>query len=247
MVDFDFGEAFRARLDEHDLLYAVKGFVMADGSVYPLGTDTKVLSTVFEAVARPHVSAVAQTHGRTVKEARAQNYYPDFTILKNEGDREKIAVDVKTTYRDADDAKVSFTLGSYTSFIRPGRETKNIEYPYSEYAEHWIVGFIYKQAQNELPALVRGLDELDCIPSPFENVDVFVREKWQIAGDSAGSGNTTNIGSIRGRLADFDSGDPLFRTKEEFLDYWRGYGRTAADRVDTYKNVAEYRLRLENE
>ena len=32
----------------------------------------------------------------------------------------------------------------------------------------------------------------------FDDVRVFVQEEWRISSDKAGSGNTTNIGSIRG-------------------------------------------------
>ena len=49
-----------------------------------------------------------------------------------------------------------------------------------------------------------------------------MQEKWRIAGDKAGSGNTTNIGSISGMLADFQQGNGVFQSESEFLAYWRG-------------------------
>ena len=61
------------------------------------------------------------------------------------------------------------------------------------------------------------------IPLPFDNVRVFMQEKWRIAGDKVGSGNTANIGSINGTIEDFIEGKSAFTSEEEFLQYWRGY------------------------
>ena len=70
------------------------------GNVYPLGSDTKVLSTVFELISRPAVYAVAQQLSCEVEEPRAQNYYPDFTLMRGRNDKRKIAIDVKTDYSE---------------------------------------------------------------------------------------------------------------------------------------------------
>ena len=66
----------------------------------------------------------------------------------DESDNQKIAVDVKTTYRRFTAGgtwKAGFTLGSYTSFMR--RNTKNIVFPYERYAKHYIIGFIYTRVE----------------------------------------------------------------------------------------------------
>ena len=69
-----------------------------------------------------------------------------------------------------------------------------------------------------------------------------MQEKWQIAGDKAGSGNTANIGSISGTITDFQRGRGVFQSESEFLAYWRGYGRTAQERSGLYRNIAEFRV-----
>jgi hypothetical protein len=69
-----------------------------------------------------------------------------------------------------------------------------------------------------------------------------MQEKWRISGGRAGSGNTTNIGSISGTLDDFRQGNGVFQSEAEFLAYWRGYGRTAAERPRLYRNVGEFRV-----
>jgi restriction endonuclease EcoRV len=85
------------------------------------------------------------------------------------------------------------------------------------------------------------LEKLKEIPLPYKDVRIFVREKWRIASDRAGSGNTTNIGSINARLEDFEKGAGPFSSEEEYHEYWRTYGRTADDRKDSFKNIAEFR------
>ena len=99
-------------------------------------------------------------------EASRQNSYPDFALMTGPSDRAKIAVDVKTTYRDCADSPVVFTLGSYTSFIRPGNETTGIEFPHTDYTDHWIIAYVYERLKaSSVPADVYPLDQL-IIPSP---------------------------------------------------------------------------------
>ena len=222
--------------------YGVCGIIDRRGRIYPLGSDTKVLSTLFENIARRAVASYAAQQGLTLYDAEKQNYYPDFTLAARRNDQHKIAIDVKTTYQTAADDRCSFTLGSYTSFLRNG--VKNILFPYSEYAEHWIIGFVYRRVAVDAAAVARlySVDELAAIPAPFADVEVFVQEKWCIAGDRAGSGNTANIGSIVGTGADFRQGRGVFQSESEFLAYWRSYGRTAAERQPLYRNISEFRV-----
>lgn len=236
----DFKKEFGKMLASRNPSYTIRGVVTADELVYPLGTDTKVLSTIFESIARPLVYRIAADHGYDVWEAQVQNSYPDFTLLRSEDDEAKIAVDVKTTYRESENDRVRFTLGGYTSFLR--NETKNIEFPYSQYVRHWVIGYIYRRwPTEEEPAHAYTLEELEEVPPPYRDVQVFAQEKWRIAGETAGSGNTTNIGSIRGTLTDFEEGNGPFGTYDEYLDYWRNYERTAAERENKFSNVVEYR------
>lgn len=222
--------------------YGVCGIIDRRGRIYPLSSDTKVLSTIFENIARQAIASYEIREGLDLIQPDKQNYYPDFTLATGRDDRNKIAIDVKTTYKNAPDDSFGYTLGSYTSFLRNG--TKNILFPYTEYAEHWIIGFVYRRiavdpigASHIYTPAIR-----DSIPVPFTDVEVFVQEKWRISGDRAGSGNTTNIGSISGTLTDFQQGNGVFQSEAEFLAYWRGYGRTAEERARLYRNVGEFRV-----
>lgn len=227
-------------LDKLSESYAVCGIVDQSGCVYPLGADTKVLSTIFELVSRPAVYAAARTLGYEVVEPTVQNHYPDFTFHRGLNEGGKIAIDVKTTYRLKDDDKFSYTLGGYTSFIR--NERKNIVFPFSHYSEHWVIGFVYNRIAEKKAGAEHRYDmgQIGDIPLPFDNVELFVQEKWRISSDRAGSGNTTNIGSLNGTIEDFREGRGPFTSEDEFLEYWRSYGRTKDARTD-FSNIEGFR------
>ena len=223
--------------------YSLCGVVDRRARVYPLGSDTKVISTLFEIVTRQAVATYAESMGLRLVEPTKQNHYPDFTLMNHEEDSEKIALDVKTTYRKEGQSRFSYTLGSHTSYIHPETEGKNIVFPYSQYREHWVIGFVYKRAEGKKAAgsRVYSFDTLEQIPVPFHDVEVFMQEKWRIAGDKTGSGNTANIGSIGGTISDFSAGNGVFDSEAEFLEYWRGYKRTERERRSSYSNIQEFR------
>jgi DNA-directed RNA polymerase subunit RPC12/RpoP len=220
--------------------WEVEGILDKAGYVHPIDTDTKVISTVFERLSSPVLRSIAKKHGYTVETAN-QTTYPDFTMSKRlEGEvLHRIALDVKTTYLSR---TMGFTLGGYNSFLRNG--TKNILHPYSTYAEHWIIGFIYKQnpAFNEydleqLPA--RG--EIQC---PYCDVAVFIREKAAISGLRAGSGNTKNIGSVKlsSPQAFSTTNGPFMqfvKSKEACDHYWRHYEKYCLE-ISTPAKLVEH-------
>jgi hypothetical protein len=220
---FDFPALFAAEMADRQPSFSVVGMATDAGELYPIGTDTKVLSTAFELVVRPLVHAIAAQQGVAVAEPTAQTVYPDFTLLDGEADPAKIAVDVKTTYRRP---HISFTLGSYTSFLR--NNTKNIHFPHDSYARHLVVGFVYDRFVPEEVVHVHDVADVAGIPSPVANVEWFVQDKYRIAGARPGSGNTTNIGSIKDAdIAAFTDGEGPFAARGEavFVEYWRNYGK----------------------
>lgn len=222
--------------------YEICGIVDRARSVYPLGSDTKVLSTVFELISRPAIYAAAQILGYEIVEPTVQNHYPDFTLLHHYEDDKKIAVDVKTTYRRNNNNTFSYTLGGYTSFIRIGNERKNIVFPFNEYVRHLVIGFVYDRIAQKKASVIHKytVEQLTDIPLPVKNVEFFIQDKWRISSDRAGSGNTTNIGSINGTIDDFRMGNGPFQSEEEFLEYWRSYERTAEARTN-FSNIDGFR------
>ena len=121
-VTFDFLTAFREKMLAETPYLEVTGILSGDDRVYSLGTDTKVLSTVFELMVRPLLFRLARDNDLVVREPAQQNDHPDFTLMRDELDSQKIAVDVKTTYRRfaADGAwRASFTWMACFMFSCP--------------------------------------------------------------------------------------------------------------------------------
>jgi Restriction endonuclease EcoRV len=204
--------------------WEVEGFVDKKGFIYPIDTDTKVISTVFERLSSPAIRSVAKKYSYVVETAN-QTTYPDFTLSKYDGEKliHRVAIDIKTTYASK---SMLFTLGGYNSFLRT--ETKNILYPYSTYAEHWILGFIYKQNTAFKEYDLESMPKTGDIGCPYEDVFIFLREKYEITGIRAGSGNTKNIGSIKlTSPSDFSTSmGPFckFSNGKEACDfYWKNY------------------------
>jgi hypothetical protein len=83
------------------------------------------------------------------------------------------------------------------------------------------------------------------IVSVAQNFTFLLQEKWRIAGERPGSGNTRNIGSVREISALIDGTGPFAPYGEEvFDDYWMNYltedMARAIDSAVPYRNLAEY-------
>ena len=72
------------------------------------------------------------------------------------------------------------------------------EEPYSSYMGHFCLGIIYDRIDSSAMDETKSytVDQLQSIASVVKNFQFFVAEKWKIASDKSGSGNTANIGSI---------------------------------------------------
>ena len=70
-----------------------------------------------------------------------------------------------------------------------------------------------------------NVDNLRSIASVVRDFQFFVCEKWRLASDKQGSGNTANIGSIT-YIEDVLAGNGVFaKLGEEWFDeYWMNYG-----------------------
>ena len=102
------------------------------------------------------------------------------------------------TYRINSKAVSGFTLGAFTGYFRHRQSRKNITFAYSDYTGHFVVGIIYSRtalAIDERQSYT--IADLPHITSVANNFDFILQEKWRIAHDKAGSGNTKNIGSIK--------------------------------------------------
>lgn len=225
--------------------FNVTGLLVGGLNVITLGSDSKLIGRIFELLSTDILFGICSDNGWKLEESESQTVYPDFTIIKEDGS--KIAVDIKTTYRKYSSKgqvqKYGFTLGSYASFLR--NNTKNIIYPYNEYVKHYVIGFVYDRNVRAKAGVMLHINDETIVP-PFSNVEYFMQEKYLIAGDKPGSGNTENIGTIKSAdINDFKNGNGLFAKlgNEVFEKYWRGFPKYRA----TTKNYTDLKSFLEYE
>ena len=179
--------------------WTVKGFIDVYQRVYTISLDTKVLSKVLELVMFPIIEKFARENKYQVVLARAQNQYPDISLI-SEVDDSYYALDIKTTYRTGIDRqgrmKVNgMALGTFGGYFRDRDRATISTFPYNRYKKHYVLGVLYSQAQAVDERRVYDIDDLAQIPSVAKDFEFFLHEKYRIAADSTGSGNTKNIGS----------------------------------------------------
>ena len=232
-------------------LWTLRGFVDTARRVYSLGNDTKVISKALELMLLPPIIRFWEGKGYRVTTARHQNFYPDISI---ERENARYALDLKTTYRlrlsspDRPPRVSGFTLGAFTGYFRDRESTKNVTYPYGSYRQHYVVGIVYTQVADLQPG-VYTVDDLEQIPPPIRDIEILFQEKWRIASDRPGSGNTRNIGSVTELEALREGRGPFARLGEVgervFNEYWQHYlNREMARAVDLpnppFRNLREY-------
>lgn len=216
------------------------GILDSDNKIHTLGTDSKIIGRIFEMFAQPLLEEIASENHMILKTPESQTVYPDFIMMHDARDRNKIAIDIKTTYVENSYSTIKFTLGSYASYMR--NNTKNIEYPYTDFAKHYVIGFVYERNGNAQESKIVNYSDRTNIEYPYTNVRYFIQEKYKIAGDKPGSGNTENIGSIStNNFSDFKDGrGPFAELGQDIYDlYWKYYPKyRAPDRA--YTSLTEF-------
>lgn len=234
----DLIDSFYSKVE--DINFNVTGLLLENHNILTLGSDSKLIGRIFELISFGILNDICKENNWRLEETESQTVYPDFTIIMEDG--KKIAVDIKTTYRrykkNGEIRKFGFTLGAFASFLR--NNTKNIAYPYDQYVEHYVIGFVYDRIHGNRAGQIAHID--DVIQPPYKNVEYFIQEKYKIAGDKPGSGNTENIGSIlTNNIVDFKNGNGLFSKlgNDVFEDYWRGYPKYRV-KTKQYTTLQQY-------
>lgn len=225
--------------------WVVKGFIDIAKNIYTISVDTKIVSKIMEILLFPKICQFAQENNYKMVLCKEQNFYPDTTFIDLTNN--KFALDIKSTYRKNEKTVNGMTLGAFTGYFRDRKSKKNITFPYSEYAAHFVLGIIYSRTDEHIDERkVYHLDNLQNITSVVKDFTFFVQEKYQVAIDRPGSGNTKNIGSIV-KIDELINGKGPFASLGEkvFDDYWMYYlTKDMAKAVDLksapYKNLKEY-------
>lgn len=234
------------KFNEVGVGWDIRGIIDSSKRIYTISDDTKLISKVFELVSFPIIVEALGGLDLAIEFSEEQTIYPDITVVLPGDFPNKIAIDIKSSYRRQHRRDVSatatFTLGSYTAYLC--NNSKNIKYPYDQYQKHWVVGFIYDRLLERVKPGIVPLSGIDGIVPPIHNIELIVQEKWRIASDKPGSGNTANIGSI----SDLDAlrkGEGIFTQfqvgEKVFEDYWRRKGNARNRRqAQPYTNIREY-------
>ena len=225
--------------------WSVKGFIDIAKNIYTISVDTKVVSKIIELMMFPVLKRFAEENNFEMHFCAEQNHYPDVTFIAK--DKQKIALDLKSTYRKENGDVSGFTLGAFTGYFRFRDSNKNITFPYKEYTKHYILGVIYTQQENLIDEnIVYTIDDLEKILSVVKDFDFIVQEKYKIAKDRPGSGNTKNIGSCV-KTAELKEGTGPFSKLgvKIFDDFWINYmtmemARSAKLKKPPYTNLKEY-------
>ena len=236
---------FDKAISTEDGDWVVKGFIDVYKNIYTISTDTKVISKIIELYIFPKIMEFATKNELEIELAKAQNHYPDITFKDKEGNL--FAVDLKSSYRKDETHINGMTLGAFTGYFRERKSLKNITYPYDAYKAHIVLGVIYDTVPDIDERKSYTIDRFDEIVSVIRNFQFFVQEKWQIAIDRPGSGNTKNIGSVN-KIEDLINGNGIFSKLGEdvFNDYWMYYltsdmAKKAELPKPYYSDLAEYK------
>jgi hypothetical protein len=161
------------------------------------------------------------------------------------------AIDVKTTYRtrpgrDGQMRVSGMTPGTFGGYFRARDRALNSVFPYNRYLKHYVLGVVYSRVPEIDEYTVYEIDDLSKIPSVAQDFEFFLHEKYRIASDLPGSGNTRNIGSTH-QLERLLNGTGVFAQLgiDIFDDYWMHYRTQAMAREEgflrpPYRNLKEY-------
>lgn len=229
--------------------WSVKGFIDVYKNIYTISSDTKIVSKILEIHIFPQILQFADSIGYNLILAEKQNWYPDLTFVYRNNEEVKFALDLKTTFR-RNNKTAGFTLGSHGGYFKARDKDKNIQFPYNHYLGHYCLGIIYtrvdeneKLSETEIYQVqelhesyetatqkvgmreVTTINNLKSITSVIKDFDFFAAEKWKIASDKQGSGNTANIGSVLD-IADLKNENGSFSQlgEEWFDEYWINHG-----------------------
>lgn len=256
--------------------WTVKGFIDVYKNIYTISSDTKIVSKILEIHIFPQILQFADSIGYNIILAEKQNWYPDLTFVKKDNEEVKFALDIKTTFR-RNDKTAGFTLGSHGGYFKERDKKKNIQFPYNQYIGHYCLGIIYTrtdvsddlaeteiyqvqelQEEYETPnkkvgeRSVTTVKNLKSITSVIKDFEFFAAEKWKIASDRQGSGNTANIGSVLD-IEDLKNENGIFsKLGEEWFDeYWINYGSATIvkdgkpTKITTLKDFLEFKGRTD--
>ncbi|MBP8994010.1 MAG: hypothetical protein KBG30_09380 [Bacteroidales bacterium] len=109
-------EDFRKILATPSGDWTVKWFIDVAKNIYTISVDTKVASKIIELMMFPVLQKFAKENSFEMNFCAEQNHYPDVTFITK--DKQKIALDLKSTYRKENgDISSFYSGGVYWLFL----------------------------------------------------------------------------------------------------------------------------------
>jgi hypothetical protein len=176
-----------------------------NGINYKLGNDSKIISKIYEIIIIDKLKGLLDTKGYKYIENEIQNKYPDFIIISKTQEEKFYAVDIKSSYLKTETEINGFTLGTYKGYFTNRDSLCSIVKPYNNFIKHFCICVIYSRTGIKIPVK-----------------HIIVKEKWKIARNGTGSGNTCNIGSVK-LLSDLLGNKTYFNNEDEFNTFWLSY------------------------
>jgi hypothetical protein len=107
---FDLRHVLLDSFEKTGVEWHIKGVVNRKGNLYTLSNDTKLISKVFELVSFPIIIEAVKPFIKSWESEERQTVYPDLTLILHGELPNKIAIDIKSTYRKPGN-RAGFTLG----------------------------------------------------------------------------------------------------------------------------------------
>lgn len=239
MGDFLIKE-FYEKMKSVDL--GVYGILDRNDNVLSLGTDSKVLGRIFEIKVQPILKKIADENGFLLETPKSQTAYPDFIMIDKTDLKKKIAIDVKSAHQKTKNSQIKFTLGTFKSYMQDN--TSSIAYDYTDFIKHYVIGFVYKRTDGceAQESKIESFGDRKKILCPYTDVKYFIQEKYKIAGDKRGSGDTDNIGSFATKnFEDLKNGKGIFAELgiDVYELYWKYHSKNT-DAQKNYKTLLEF-------
>jgi len=192
--------------------WTIEGFLEKDGNIISLPDIPQVITGLFQEVAKQKIKPFLKEHYNCQIIQGGAREYPEITAFGGKLGQAKIAIDIKTTRRVSTNRVSGFSIGSYAGyFLHPERKLPGCKFPYGEFKEHWLVGFVYSWNPNA--------DSLHMV----SEIETIINQKWKIASRSTATGTTFAISSVR-NLDNLRAGRGDFSSSQEFETFWRAKG-----------------------
>ena len=195
-----------------DFRWTTRGFIDDEGRIHELPDIPQVITGIFQEVAKQQIKPFLRENYTCQIIQGGPREYPEITAFGGRLGKDKIAIDIKTTRCISKNRVSGFSIGSYAGyFLHPDQRLPGCKFPYSEFKEHWIVGFVYTWNPNA--------DSLHMV----SDIEIIINQKWKIASKSTATGTTFAISSVRDLNA-LREGRGDFKSPKKFESFWRAKG-----------------------